>query len=119
MAEFHQIAFDAVEEAAAFVAALSRQLAAPRSDLIGAGPLEVSIAVRESGADVYLTPSALASAERAFGAVPSSNKVVDLPSGTVPFIRDSVGTYLSRDDVLRALAREPTEPRVHRLPGGN
>lgn len=65
MSEFHQIAFDAVEEAAAFIAALTRRLASPRTDLPRSNAVEVAAVVRTLGADVYLSPAALIVAERA------------------------------------------------------
>lgn len=108
--DFHRLAFDTIDEAAAFVAALSRQLDAPRTDLRGDEPIEVGVVVSETGADVSLSPGAIAATERAFGASPITQPIVEIPSGTVWVITNGSTQWLSRDDVLRALAREPPEP---------
>jgi hypothetical protein len=110
MTRFQRIAFDTIDEAAAFVAALSRQLDAPRTDLRDDTPIEVAIGVSESGADVFLTGGALGATERAFGTPPTSHSVDEVPSGAVWVIADAATQWLSRDDVLRALAPEPPEP---------
>jgi len=62
MPELHQITLETIDEAAAFVAALTRQLAAPGVDVHSAST-EVAVAVRGTGAEVYLSPHALAASE--------------------------------------------------------
>jgi hypothetical protein len=99
----HELTFEAVDEAAAFVAALTRQLSSPRTDLTDAGPIDIAIAVTAAGGSVYLSPDALAAAERAFGATPPSRILADRPEESVVIVTERARTPLGRDDILRRL----------------
>ena len=99
----HEITFDAVDEAAAFVAALTRQLSSPRMDLTDAGPIDIAIAVTPAGGSVYLSPDALVAAERAFGATPPTRVLEDRPGESVVIVAARARAPLGRDDVLRRL----------------
>ena len=114
MIEFHHIPFDDIAGAAGLVAALSRQLASPRADLKGLSPVEVGVATRGSGADVYLSSAALAATERAFGPPPNVRAVDDVPAGVVWILRDGEKKFLGRGDVLSQLIPEPSKPMYAR-----
>jgi hypothetical protein len=103
MPELFQIPFNDVSEAAALVAALSRQLASPRADLRDVGTVEVGIVARGAGADVYLSAGALLATERAFGAAPAFSKVATVPEDVVWMLRDGETRVLVREDVLSQL----------------
>lgn len=110
MPEFFRIQFPDIAEAAGLVAALSRQLASPRTDLRDEGTVEVGVLARGAAADVYLSAGALTATERAFGPPPEVSKVVTLPDGLVWILRDSERKFLGRGDVLGQLIPEPSEP---------
>lgn len=99
----HELTFDAVDEAAAFVAALTRQLSSPRTDLTDAGPIDIAIALTLGGGAVYLSPDALVAAERAFGVTPPSRVLEDRPRDSVLIVAARARAPLGRDDVLRRL----------------
>jgi len=106
MPELHQITLETIDEAAAFVAALTRQLAAPGVDVHSAST-EVAVAVRGTGAEVYLSPHALAASERALGAAPSTRVVGSLPNDSVAIVTPGAIEPLGRDDILRRLTALP------------
>lgn len=64
----HEVTFERVDYAAAFMAAVSRQAASPNAPLVD--DLRVEVELLSPGARVYLSDDALLVAESAFGAVP-------------------------------------------------
>jgi len=100
---FHQISFESIDEAAAFVAALSRQVAGQLADL-RADHAEIAAAIRGSRADVFLSGDALAACERAFGAPPETHPAKRLPTDSVVLVVSGAPEALGRDDVLARLA---------------
>jgi len=100
--KFHAMQFDDLDEAAAFIAALSRQIAGQLS-FRREGDTEVAAVVRGSGAIVYLSGDAFAAAERAFGALPESRVTGRPPATSTPVITSGALEPFGRDDVLRKL----------------
>lgn len=108
--DFFRIHFDNIAEAAGPVAGLSRQLASSRADLRDIGTIEVGVAARGAGADVYLSAGALTATERAFGAPAEFSKVETIPVDLVWILRAGEKRFLGRGDVLSQLIPEPSEP---------
>src|SRR2546423_4126237 len=75
--EFHVLEFDHHDEAAAFVAALSRFVNSPRNAGKGTNPLEVwaRSPVRQESVKLYLNDQALAAAQVAFAPLPAHKTV--------------------------------------------
>jgi len=110
MPDFYHVAFDDVGEGADLVAALSRQLASARIDLRDAGPIEVGIVARRSGADVYASAGAVTAISRAFANPPVAAKVDILPQNVVWILHDGEKHFLGRGDVLSKIIPVPNEP---------
>lgn len=76
----HEVTFERMEDAAAFLAAVSRQAASPNAP--HASDLRVEVELLAPGARVYLSDDALLVAESAFGPVPRVSLERDsLPPG--------------------------------------
>jgi hypothetical protein len=99
----HHVHFDQIEEAAAFVAALTRQLASPRMDVFSAST-EVAIAAADGGADVYLSADALVATERAFGVKPSTQLVGERPIDSLLIPTGPAAEPLGRDEILQRIS---------------
>src|SRR6185503_12904508 len=66
----HEVTFRRVEDAVAFMAAVSRQCASPGIGRLIDQPLRAEVALFETRTCVYLSDAALTVAQRAFGPVP-------------------------------------------------
>jgi hypothetical protein len=98
----HEIAFDNVEHAAAFVAAVSRQLVSLGAASVKGG--SVTIQTSRGGATlVYVDAAVMFAAERAFGPVPHVKLDVRAPAGPDTVVEVDVTTPLGVDGVMRRL----------------
>jgi hypothetical protein len=97
----HEVTFRRLDDAVAFVAAVSRQCAAPRVHPIVPGPVRADVALLEDRTCVYLSDGALIVAQRAFGPVPHvPMEPADLPVDTSDVIAIDLAAPAGFDDVL-------------------
>lgn len=104
---YHAITFTDRDEASAFVAALGRQLHAPRDDLASwEDDVEISATSHANGTTLYLSDGAMRSFATAFATPPETRPVVgwDLPSDRIPLLVGAPAQAIGRDDVLKLLA---------------
>ena len=66
----HEVTFRRLDDAVAFVAAVSRQCTAPGVARLGDVPIRAEVALFDAKTCVYLSDAALIVAQRAFGPVP-------------------------------------------------
>src|SRR5690242_17327338 len=104
----HVVVFDTMEEAAAFVAALSRYLSSPSASIHSLGPEPTRVWARRlpgsSGTEVYLTDSALAATTAGFAepAISGTRTLQEIAVSAIQMIDESTGP-LGRDSVLARL----------------
>ena len=107
--EFHVLEFDHHDEAAAFVAALSRFIHAPGSAGASANALEVwaRSPVRQESVKLYLNDPALAAAQVAFAPVPTHKTVArqSLPDESFLIIGDGTGSWGAEEASARLTQR--------------
>ena len=97
----HEVTFHRLEDAVAFVAAVSRQCAAPRVEGIVDGPVRADVALFDDRTCVYLSDSALIVAQRAFGPVPHVPlEPAELPVETSDVVAIDLAAPSGFDDVM-------------------
>src|SRR5690349_282801 len=106
--EFHVLEFDHHDEAAAFVAALSRFINSP-GNAVGSQPLEVwaRSPVHQESVKLYLNDQALASAQVAFAPLPAHKTVSrqSLPDECFLIIGDGTGSWGAEEASARLTQR--------------
>jgi hypothetical protein len=110
-ARLHEVTFRRLDDAVAFVAAVSRQCAAPRFDVIlGDRPVRAEVALLADRTCVYLSDGALIVAQRAFGPVPHvPMEPTELPVETGDVIAIDLADPAGFDDVMSRVARDGGE----------
>ena len=105
-APFHILDFDRPEEAAAFVAAFTRQLDAPRFQMPDDRDLIEVSSITHKGVTLYLSDLALEMTKTVFATPPATREITnaDLPKGRTLLIAGPVKKPLGLDDVLPKLA---------------
>jgi hypothetical protein len=116
---YQAITFADKNEAAAFVAALARQLHSPRADLASFEEnVEIAATTDASGTTLYLSDGAMRAFETAFASPPVSRPISgrDLPPDRVAVLVGTPNQPIGRDDVLVRLdGKDPTVHRTLRL----
>jgi hypothetical protein len=101
---FHEVTFRRLDDAVAFVAAVSRQYAEPRVNPRVAGPVRAGVALFADRTCVYLSDGALIIAQRAFGPVPHvPMQPAELPADIGDVVAVDLTTPAGVDDVLTRL----------------
>lgn len=105
---YHAITFADKDEAAAFVAALGRQLHSPREDLATYDEdVEIAATSGADGTTLFLSDGAMRAFTTAFAAPTTTRPVVgrDLPPERVPLLVGAPSEPTGRDDVLKLLTK--------------
>lgn len=106
---YHAIAFTSPEEAAGFIAALSRKLGSPEASLDRESPGVVEVLARTTATavEVYLSGPAFAAAHHAFSPLPESREINRnaIPLDRTLIIDGMNPVAMGMDDVAPRLAR--------------
>jgi hypothetical protein len=106
----HEVTFHRLDDAVAFVAAVSRQCAAPQVNGILEGPVRADVALLADRTCVYLSDGALIVAQRAFGPVPHVPlEPAELPVETADVIAIDLAAPAGFDDVMSRIVGEGGE----------
>ena len=108
---YHAITFADRDEAAAFVAALARQLHSPRSDLASwEEDVEISATSGTEGTTLYLSEGAMQAFTTAFAAPPGTRPIIgsDLPPERIPVLVGTSAEAIGLEEVVRRI--EGTSP---------
>jgi hypothetical protein len=103
-ARLHEVTFRRLDDAVAFVAAVSRQYAEPRVNPPADGPVRAGVALFDDRTCVYLSDGALIVAQRAFGPVPHvPMQPAELPADIGEVVAVDLAAPAGVDDVLTRL----------------